>query len=60
MPVFRVLMIALAIATMATAALWLLTGNRKWMTWSLRCLRTGVIAGLVFFAVLVFEQLSAR
>jgi len=52
-------MIAVAIATMVTAALWLLTGDRKWMTWSLRCLRVGVVAGLVFFAVLVFEQLSA-
>ncbi len=60
MPIFRALMIALAIATILTAALWLLTGDRKWMTWSIRCLRIGVGAGLVFFAVLVFEQLSAH
>lgn len=58
MALFRLLAIVMALSVAVTAALWLLTGKRHWMIWSLRLLRVGVIAGLLFFAVLVVERLT--
>lgn len=52
-------MILIALGVIGTAALWLVTRERRWMLWSLRLLRIGVITGLVFFAVLIGEQLFA-
>jgi hypothetical protein len=59
MPLLRAFMILIALGVIGTAALWLVTRERRWMLWSLRLLRIGVITGLVFFAVLIGEQLLA-
>lgn len=58
MALFRSLAILLALSVILTTVLWLVTGKRHWMTWSIRLLRIGVVAGLVFFAVLVVERLT--
>lgn len=58
MPVFRGLMIVLALAVIATAGLWVITRDRRWLNAAIRLLRIGVIAGAIFFAVLIVEQLS--
>ncbi|MCX7202939.1 MAG: hypothetical protein NTV17_11915 [Burkholderiales bacterium] len=57
MPLLRAFMILIALGVIGTAALWLVTRERRWMLWSLRLLRIGVVTGLVFFAVLIGERL---
>jgi len=57
MPVFRAFMILIALGVIGSAGAWLVTRERKWMVWSLRLLRVGVVAGMVFFAVLIGERL---
>ena len=41
-----------------SAALWIFTGDRKWLGWSLRLVRVGVVVGLVFFGVLLLERIA--
>jgi hypothetical protein len=57
--VFRALMIVLALAVILSAGLWVITRDRRWLNWAIRLLRIGVIAGAIFFAVLIVEQFSA-
>ncbi len=59
MVVFRALMIVLALAVILSAGLWVITRDRRWLNWAIRLLRIGVIAGAIFFAVLIVEQFSA-
>jgi hypothetical protein len=52
-------MIVLALAVILSAGLWVITRDRRWLNWAIRLLRIGVIAGAIFFAVLIVEQFSA-
>jgi hypothetical protein len=57
MPLFRTFMILIALAVIGSAGMWLVTRERRWVLWSLRLLRIGVVSGMVFFAVLIAERL---
>lgn len=57
MLLLRTIAILMAIAIAVSAALWLLTGERKWFDWSVRLLKAGVMVGLLFFGILAIERL---
>jgi hypothetical protein len=54
----RTLAVLLGLGAAVSAALWVLTGDRKWLGWSLKILRVGVVLGLVFFGVLLLERIA--
>ena len=58
MLLLRTLAVLLGLGAAVSAALWVLTGNRKWLGWSLKILRVGVVLGLVFFGVLLLERIA--
>jgi len=54
----RTVAILLGLGVAVSAALWIVTGERKWLGWSLKLVRIGVVVGLVFFGVLLLERLA--
>ncbi len=58
MLLLRTLAVLLGLGAAVSAALWVLTGDRKWLGWSLKILRVGVVLGLVFFGVLLLERIA--
>ncbi len=60
MPVFRAILLLLLIAGLGCFVLYIATGKTRWRARGLQLVKWTVIAGLVFFAVLVAERLIAR
>ena len=58
MLLLRTIAILLGLGGAVSAALWIFTGDRKWLGWSLRLVRVGVVVGLVFFGVLLLERIA--
>jgi hypothetical protein len=54
----RTVAILLGLCVAVSAALWIVTGDRKWLGWSLKLVRIGVVVGLVFFGVLLLERIA--
>ena len=54
----RTVAILLGLGVAVSAALWIVTGERKWLGWSLKLVRIGVVVGLVFFGVLLLERIA--
>lgn len=54
---FRYLAIALALVIIYCAAAYLVSRDRRFLTWALRLLSIGVIGGLIFFGGLILQRL---
>lgn len=57
MPIFRTLLLLFAIGICVCVALYLLSGNRRYLRWAAAAFKLLVAAGLLFFAVLLLERL---
>jgi hypothetical protein len=53
----RTVAILIGLGVIASAAGWLLTGQRIWLDRALRLVKVGVLVGLVFFGILLLERL---
>jgi hypothetical protein len=53
----RTIAILIGLGVIASAAGWLLTGQRIWLDRALRLVKVGVLVGFVFFGVLLLERL---
>ena len=58
MLLLRTVAILLGLGVAVSAALWIVAGERKWLGWSLKLVRVGVVVGLVFFGVLLLERIA--
>jgi hypothetical protein len=58
LPLLRAVALLVGLGVIGTAAIWVVTRDRKWLRRSLLLLRVGVVAGLVFFGVLLLERLG--
>jgi hypothetical protein len=56
MAAFRVLMLLLLVASVLLFVLYAVTGQVRYRKFGLRTLVTAIVAGFVFFAVLIAEQ----
>ena len=56
MLLLRTVAILIGLGVIASAAGWLLTGQRIWLDRALRLVKVGVLVGLVFFGVLLLER----
>jgi hypothetical protein len=54
----RIVAILIGLGVAGSAAAWLVTRERKWLTRAWRLLWVGVVTGLVFFGVLLLERLA--
>lgn len=57
MLLLRTVALLIGLSVVVSAAAWLLTGQRRWLDWSLRLVKVGVLVGFVFFGVLLLERL---
>ena len=57
MLLLRTVAILIGLGVIASAAGWLLTGQRIWLDRALRLVKVGVLVGLVFFGILLLERL---
>ena len=57
MPLLRVVALLLGLGVIGSAAIWVLTRERKWLDRSLLMLKIFVATGFVFFGVLIVERL---
>jgi len=53
----RTIAILIGLGVIASAAGWLITGQRIWLDRALRLVKVGVLVGFVFFGVLLLERL---
>lgn len=58
MLLLRTVAILLGLGVAVSAALWIATGDRRWLGRSLKLVRIGVVVGLVFFGVLLLERIA--
>ncbi len=58
MLLLRIVAILLGLGVAVSAALWIVTGDRRWLGRSLKLVRIGVVVGLVFFGVLLLERIA--
>jgi uncharacterized membrane protein SirB2 len=58
LPLLRGVALLLGIGVIATAALWVVTRDRRWLGRSLLLLKVTVATGVVFFGVLLLERLA--
>jgi len=56
-PIFRALALLFVIAVCVCVAVYLVTGDRRYLRWAGTLFKLAVAAGLLFFAVLVLERL---
>jgi len=56
-PFFRALLIFFAIAVVICVALYLFSGNRKYLGWAGRLFKVAIAAALLFFVVLMLERI---
>jgi len=59
MAVFRILMLLLLVASVISFALYAFTGQTRYRKIGLRTLITAIVAGFVFFAVVIAENALA-
>lgn len=57
MPLLRTLLILFAIAVAICVALYLVTGQRRFLGWAGLLFKLAVVAGLLFFVVLLLERI---
>ena len=57
MGVFRALLIVFLFAVCLSVALYLMTGQRKYLGWAGLLFKLAVVSGLLFFGVLLLERL---
>ena len=57
MGIFRALLLIFVIAIAICGALYLITGDRKFLRWAWLLFKLVVAAGLLFFAVLILERI---
>lgn len=57
LPLLRAVALLLGLGVIGSAALWVLTRERKWRDRSLLMLKIFVATGFVFFGVLIVERL---
>lgn len=58
MPYFRVLLFLFAGAIIVCAALFLFSGNRRYLRWTGRLFGIGLAAAVLFFAVLLVQRFT--
>ncbi|MFO0460977.1 MAG: hypothetical protein ACK50I_17525 [Burkholderiales bacterium] len=58
MLLLRTVAILLGLGVAVSAALWIVTGERRWLGWSLKLVRVGVVVGRVFFGVRLLERIA--
>jgi hypothetical protein len=58
MALFRALMLLLLVASAVSFVLYAVTGQTRYRRFGLRVLITALVAGFVFFAVLIAERLA--
>lgn len=56
MAFFRILAVALPIAILVLGFAYLGTREARYLRWAYRLLQVGVVAGLIFFGVLIAER----
>lgn len=59
MALLRLLLVVVAVAVVLLAALYFISGERRYLGWAMQVFKGGVALGLVFFAVLLIERLWA-
>lgn len=57
MPIFRALLLLFLVAVSMCVAVYLVTGERRYLRWAGTLFKLAVAAGLLFFAVLLLERL---
>jgi hypothetical protein len=60
MAVFRLLLLLLLVASALCFVAYAVTGQQRWRQFGLRALFTAIGAGLLFFAVLIAENLLGQ
>lgn len=58
MGIFRTLLLIFLIAVAICGALFMITGDRRYLRWAGLMLKLVVAAGLLFFAVLILERIA--
>ncbi len=58
MPYFRVLLFLFAAAIIACAALFIFSGDRRYLRWAGRLFGLGLAAAVLFFAVLLVQRFT--
>lgn len=58
MPTFRALLFVFGIAVVVLVGLSLVRGDRKYLRWAGRLLAAGLVAALLFFAVLLIQRFA--
>jgi uncharacterized membrane protein SirB2 len=58
LPLLRAVALLLGLGVIGTAAIWVVTRERKWLSRSLLLLKIGIATGFVFFGVLLLEKLG--
>jgi hypothetical protein len=58
MALFRALMLLLLVASAVSFVLYAATGQMRFRRLGLRVLITAIVAGLIFFAVLILEKIA--
>jgi len=56
-PFFRALLVVFAIAVCLCVAIYIVTSNRRYLNWAWLLLKLAIVAGLLFFAVLLLERI---
>jgi len=56
-PIFRALLLLFIVAVCVCVAAYLVSGDRKFLRWAGLLFKLTVAAGLMFFAVLLFDRL---
>ena len=57
LPLLRAVAILLGLGVVVSAAMWVVTRERKWWDRAILALKVGVAVGLVFFGVLAIERI---
>lgn len=57
MPLFRALLVIFAIAVVLCVAAFIVTNDRKYLGWAWLLFKLGIVAALLFFAVLLLERI---
>ena len=58
MGIFRTLLLIFLIAVAICGALFMITGDRRYLRWAGLMMKLVVAAGLLFFAVLILERIA--
>lgn len=58
MPIFRALLLVFGLAIIASAGLYLIYRDRKYLRWAARLFGWGLATAVLFFAVLIVQKFT--